>query len=64
MNWYKEAKKKYPDSINQKIWDMFGVNLNTGEYLTVDKKDSDKEESECDCQHSMDMHCDGGDDGW
>lgn len=58
------SKRKYPDSLNQKIWNMFGVNLNTGEYKSYPKKNPKQNEEDCKCHHSMDMHCDGGDDGW
>lgn len=69
FNWHKLSESgKYPDSLNDKIWRMFGVNLNTGENVRHPDKEpyskKTKKKDICDCSHSMDMHCDGGDDGW
>lgn len=63
MNWYKQAKKKYPDFLNEWAIRVFGVDLNEGKVLDFPKKKKEKKE-DCDCSHSMDPHCDGGDDGW
>lgn len=65
-NWYKSAGK-HPEHINDMIWRMFGVNLNTGEHGPHPDKEPHvpvKKERDGECAHSMDMHCDGGDDGW
>lgn len=62
-----KESEKYPELINDKIWQMFGVNLNTGERDRHPSKkpySKNKKKNDCDCSHSMDMHCDGGDDGW
>lgn len=60
MNWYKTAKKKHPQHLVDHIWKILGVNVNTGEVLEIDKP---KDKKDCDCQHSLDIHCDG-DDGY
>lgn len=67
MNWFKKAEMtkrkdgKFPQGVVDHIWQAFGVNINTGEVKTYPKRER-KDTGEC--AHSMDMNCDGGDDGW
>jgi len=60
MNWFKKAQLNYDE-----IKDHFEKILGLGKYKPNPnefKKKKSKRDGEC--QHSMDMHCDGGDDGW
>lgn len=72
MNWYKIAKqdkeaampnwKNYSQEMRDNLSRMFGID-NDGELKSFPaKKKKDKEDGGC--SHSLDMHCDGGDDGW
>jgi hypothetical protein len=64
MNWFKRAelsKGKYPQKFVDWAWRVLAINPNTGETKKFPKKER-KDTGEC--AHSMDAHCDGGDDGW
>jgi len=63
MNWYKKSKKI--DKQLEKIKDHFKKVLGLGKYKP-DSKDFKKPKRKRDgeCSHSLDMHCDGTDDGY
>jgi len=63
MNWYKKSKKI--DKQLEKIKDHFKKVLGLGKYKP-DPKDFKKPKKKRDgeCLHSLDMHCDGTDDGY
>ena len=71
MNWYKKSQKfwhtkckeqgiEVSDEMKDHINKMFGF----GKYKPKPTKKKEKKEECSDCCHSLDPHCDGGDDGW
>jgi len=54
--------KEYPKSMRDKLSEMFGID-DDGELKTFPAKKK-KNKGDGECAHSLDMHCDGGDDGW
>ena len=62
MNWYK--KSITDDSWAKKVKDDLEKMLGLGKYKPDPSELKKKKKDDCECQHSMDMHCDGGDDGW
>lgn len=62
MSWYHFAKKKrkQPKDFLKKIWEIFGIDIETGKILDIP---SHKKKKDCreDYQHSVDIRDDGGD---
>jgi hypothetical protein len=65
MNWYKKTQLTEYAEIKDYLEKILGL----GKYAPSEEellkiKKERKNNNSCDCQHSLDIHCDGGDDGY
>ena len=65
MSWYKKTQNNTITGKLEKIKDHWEKILGLGKYKPKPSNKPKKEpKRDGECMHSMDMHCDGGDDGW
>ena len=71
MNWYKKSQEYWYDTakeqgveVSESLRDNLDKMFGLGKYEPEPSKKKKERKTDCEPMHSMDMHCDGEDDGW